>query len=189
MTSGTFTGLTFRGGLVESLDKSISINLANNTFAFNNNAMIEFRNKNNAIYRRRNTHTGFIHIADMNYKGVEGLYASIGVTSSGDGINSNSSGRFVGARFFRMAPGLQHEAVIDQAEFYGDAILFRDDFTIPRGIDIRPDLLDKVYSINSMIADIKALWACWGHLNNVPEISHPNFANAVKNTMRERKIY
>ena len=189
VTSGTFTGLTFRGGLVESLDKSISINLANNTFAFNNNAMIEFRNKNNAIYRRRNTHTGFIHIADMNYKGVEGLYASIGVTSSGDGINSNSSGRFVGARFFRMAPGLQHEAVIDQAEFYGDAILFRDDFTIPRGIDIRPDLLDKVYSINSMIADIKALWGCWGHLNNVPEITHPNFANAVKNTMRERKIY
>ena len=189
VTSGTFTGLTFRGGLIESLDGSISINLAKNTFAFNNNAMIEFRNKNNAIYRRRNTHTGFIHMADMNYKGVEGLYASIGVTSSGDGINSNSSGRFVGARFFRMAPGLQHEAVIDQAEFYGDAILFRDDFTILRGIDIRPDLLDKVYSINSMIADIKALWACWGHLNNVPEITHPNFANAVKNTMRERKIY
>lgn len=189
VTSGTFTGLTFKGGLIESLDGSISINLANNTFAFNNNAMIEFRNKNNAIYRRRNTHTGFIHIADMNYKGVEGLYASIGVTSSGDGINSNSSGRFVGARFFRMAPGLQHEAVIDQAEFYGDAILFRDDFTIPRGIDIRPDLLDKVYSINSMIADIKALWECWGHLYNVPEITHPNFANAVKTTMRERKIY
>lgn len=189
VTSGTFTGLTFRGGLIESLDGSISINLANNTFAFNNNAMIEFRNKNNAIYRRRNTHTGFIHMADMNYKGVEGLYASIGVTSSGDGINSNSSGRFVGARFFRMAPGLQHQAVIDQAEFYGDAILFRDDFTIARGIDIRPDLLDKVYSINSMIADIKALWTCWGHLNNVPEITHPNFATAVKNTMRERKIY
>lgn len=189
VTSGTFQGLTFKGGLIESLDGSISINLANNTFAFNNNAMIEFRNKNNAIYRRRNTHTGFIHMADMNYKGVEGLYVSIGVTSSGDGINSNSSGRFVGARFFRIAPGLQHQAVIDQAEFYGDAILFRDDFTIPRGIDIRPDLLDKVYSINSMIADIKALWACWGHLNNVPEITHPNFANAVKNTMRERKIY
>lgn len=189
VTSGTFTGLTFKGGLIESLDGSISINLANNTFAFNNNAMIEFRNKNNAIYRRRNTHTGFIHMADMNYKGVEGLYTSIGVTSSGDGINSSSSGRFVGARFFRMAPGLQHEAVIDQAEFYGDAILFRDDFTIARGIDIRPDLLDKVYSINSMIADIKALWACWGHLNNVPEITHPNFANAVKATMRERKIY
>lgn len=189
VTSGTFTGLTFRGGLIESLDGSISINLANNTFAFNNNAMIEFRNKNNAIYRRRNTHTGFIHMADMNYKGVEGLYASIGVTSSGDGINSNSSGRFVGARFFRMAPGLQHQAVIDQAEFYGDAILFRDDFTIARGIDIRPDLLDKVYSINSMIADIKALWECWGHLNNVPDITHPNFTNAVKNTMRGRKIY
>lgn len=189
VTSGTFTGLTFKGGLIESLDGSISINLANNTFAFNNNAMIEFRNKNNAIYRRRNTHTGFIHMADMNYKGVEGLYASIGVTSSGDGINSSSSGRFVGARFFRMAPGLQHQAVIDQAEFYGDTILFRDDFTIARGIDIRPDLLDKVYSINSMIADIKALWVCWGHLNNVPEISHPNFTNAVKNTMRERKIY
>ena len=189
VTSGTFTGLTFRGGLIESLDGSISINLAKNIFAFNNNAMIEFRNKNNAIYRRRNTHTGFIHMADMNYKGVEGLYTSIGVTSSGDGINSNSSGRFVGARFFRMAPGLQHEAVIDQAEFYGDAILFRDDFTIPRGIDIRPDLLDKVYSINSMIADIKALWECWGHLNNVPDITHPNFTNAVKNTMRGRKIY
>lgn len=189
VTSGTFTGLTFKGGLIESLDGSISINLANNTFAFNNNAMIEFRNKNNAIYRRRNTHTGFIHMADMNYKGVEGLYASIGVTSSGDGINSNSSGRFVGARFFRMAPGLQHEAVIDQAEFYGDAILFRDDFTIPRGIDIRPDLMDKVYSINSMIDDIKALWTCWGHLNNVPEITHPNFTNAVKATMRGRKIY
>ena len=189
VTSGTFTGLTFKGGLIESLDGSISINLANNTFAFNNNAMIEFRNKNNAIYRRRNTHTGFIHMADINYKGVEGLYASIGVTSSNDGINSSSSGRFVGARFFRMAPGLQHQAVIDQAEIYGDAILFRDDFAIARGIDIRPDLLDKVYSINNMIADIKALWTCWSHLNNVPEITHPNFTTAVKNTMHGRKIY
>lgn len=189
VTSGTFTGLTFRGGMIESLDGSISINLANNTFAFNNNAMIEFRNKNNAIYRRRNTHTGFVHMADTNYKGVDGLYASIGVTSSNDGINSSSSGRFVGARFFRMAPGMQHTAVIDQAEIYGDTIIFRDDFKINRGIDIKPDLLDKVYSINSMIADIKALWTCWGHLNNVPNITHPNFATAVKNTMRERKIY
>ena len=185
---GTLQGMTLRGGNIESLDGSVYINLSKGKMEFSNNATIEFGNSNNAIVRRRNTHTGFVHIADTKAGGVEAVYASIGVTSSGDGINSSSSGRFSGIRCFRTARGREHEAIYDQIELYGDKIIFGDDFSINRGLLLNTTKLKGVVSINDMIEDIKALWGVWGQLKNVPSITHENFTNAVNRDYNARKL-
>ena len=185
---GTLQGMTLRGGNIESLDGSVHINLSKGKMEFSNNATIEFGNSNNAIVRRRNTHTGFVHIADTKAGGVEAVYASIGVTSSGDGINSSSSGRFSGIRCFRTARGKEHEAIYDQIELYGDKIIFGDDFSINRGLLLNTTKLKGVVSINDMIEDIKALWGVWGQLKNVPSITHENFTNAVNRDYNARKL-
>lgn len=185
---GTLQGMTLRGGNIESLDGSVYINLSKGKMEFSNNATIEFGNSNNAIVRRRNTHTGFVHIADTKAGGVEAVYASIGVTSSGDGINSSSSGRFSGIRCFRTARGKEHEAIYDQIELYGDKIIFGDDFSINRGLLLNTTKLKGVVSINDMIEDIKALWGVWGQLKNVPSITHENFTNAVNRDYNARKL-
>lgn len=185
---GTLQGMTLRGGNIESLDGSVYINLSKGKMEFSNNATIEFGNSNNAIVRRRNTHTGFVHIADTKAGGVEAVYASVGVTSSGDGINSSSSGRFSGIRCFRTARGKEHEAIYDQIELYGDKIIFGDDFSINRGLLLNTTKLKGVVSINDMIEDIKALWGVWGHLKNVPSITHENFTNAVNRDYNARKL-
>lgn len=185
---GTLQGMTLRGGNIESLDGSVYINLSKGKMEFSNNATIEFGNSNNAIVRRRNTHTGFVHIADTKAGGVEAVYASIGVTSSGDGINSSSSGRFSGIRCFRTARGKEHEAIYDQIELYGDKIIFGDDFSINRGLLLNTTKLKGVVSINDMIEDIKALWGVWGQLKNVPSITHKNFTNAVNRDYNARKL-
>lgn len=68
---------------------------------FNRDATINFNSKNNALVRKSGTHTAFVHFSNATPKGYRGsaLYASIGITSSGDGIDSASSGRFCGVRF------------------------------------------------------------------------------------------
>ena len=186
--AGTLTGMTVRGGRIESIDGSIGISLKNGNTTFDNDAIIEFKSGNNALIRERNTHTGFVHIADTNAGGVEAVYASIGVTSSGDGVNSSSSGRFSGVRCFRSARGKSHEAIYDQIELYGDKIMFRDDFTQNRGLILNTTSLKGVVSINDMIDDIKALWGIWGQLKNVPSITHENFRNAVNRDYNGRKL-
>ncbi|HER2200662.1 TPA: hypothetical protein VJS73_001752, partial [Streptococcus pyogenes] len=77
---------------------------------------------NNALVRKDGTHTAFVHFSNATPKGYTGsaLYAAIGITSSGDDINSASSGRFAGMRCFRQASGYNHTASVDQTEIYGD---------------------------------------------------------------------
>ena len=99
VTSGTFTGLNYRGGRIEALNGAMRVDLNSSEMNFYDNATIEFHNQTNAIVRRKGPHTAFIHFNDVPEsvdKGVGSLFASIGVTSSGDGINSASSGRFAG---------------------------------------------------------------------------------------------
>ncbi|SUO62396.1 Phage infection protein [Streptococcus pyogenes] len=62
------------------------------------------------LVRKDGTHTAFVHFSNATPKGYTGsaLYASIGITSSGDGVNSASSGRFAGLRSFRYATGYNH---------------------------------------------------------------------------------
>ncbi|HEQ9387158.1 TPA: gp58-like family protein, partial [Streptococcus pyogenes] len=133
------------GKVIKARNGAMLIDLNTAKMDFNSDATINFNSKNNALVRKDGTHTAFVHFSNATPKGYRGsaLYASIGITSSGDGIDSASSGRFCGVRFFRYAEGLQHTAKVDQAEIYGDDIVFSDDFNIDRGFKMRPSLMPK----------------------------------------------
>lgn len=187
ITSGTFTGLNYRGGRMEGLNGSMRVDLNQSEIHFYDNATIEFHNKDNALVRRKGPHTAFVHFNDTppdeDYN-TGSLFAAIGVTSSGDGVNSASSGRFSGLRVYRAARGLEHHAVIDQAELYGDRILLKDDFYLDRGFSFHPASLPKGRWINvtNLGFAAAALARVWQHFLNVGGNGRdPAFINALKN--------
>lgn len=187
ITSGTFTGLNYRGGSLEGLNGSMRVDLNRSEIHFFDNATIEFHNKDNALVRRKGPHTAFVHFNDTppdEDQNTGSLFAAIGVTSSGDGINSASSGRFSGLRVYRAARGLEHNAVFDQAELYGDRILLKDDFYFDRGYSFHPASLPKGRWINvtNLGFAAAALARVWQHFLNVGGNGRdPAFINALKN--------
>jgi hypothetical protein len=152
-----------KGKVIQGYNNNMTIDLLGGNITLNSGS--------NAIKRIKGTHTAFVHFNDVDgsYDGnVGSLYASIGVTSSGDGVNSSSSGRFAGLRAFRAANGTNHTATLDQTEIYGDNIIFKDDFSLVRGFQIRPDDLDKRYDLNDDILNpIRFFVKLLTHLNNV----------------------
>lgn len=172
------------GKVIRARNGAMMIDLNNSTIDFNSDASINFNSNNNALVRKSGTHTAFVHFGNATPKNFtrSALYASIGITSSGDGINSASSGRFCGARFFRTASGYEHTASVDQAEIYGDTIIFADDFGINRGFKMTPTGVNTLVDINKMYYAIVALARCWKHLQNVGwDTTHPKFTSAIMN--------
>ncbi|HEP1468164.1 TPA: gp58-like family protein [Streptococcus pyogenes] len=170
------------GKVIKARNGAMLIDLNTAKMDFNSDATINFNSKNNALVRRDGTHTAFVHFSNATPKGYTGsaLYASIGITSSGDGINSASSGRFAGLRSFRYATGYNHTAAVDQTEIYGDSVLVVDDFNINRGFKFRPDKMTKMIDMNDLYAAVVALGRCWKHLANVGwNTVHGNFVSAV----------
>ena len=151
-----------KGKIIQGYNNNMTIDLLGGNITLNSGS--------NAIKRVKGTHTAFVHFSDVNssYDGnVGSIYAAIGVTSSGDGVNSMSSGRFAGLRAFRAASGTAHAATLDQTELYGDTILFRDGFTAAKGFLIRPVNLDKQYDLNDDILNpIRFFARLLLHLNN-----------------------
>ncbi|HHD4595036.1 TPA: gp58-like family protein, partial [Streptococcus pyogenes] len=157
------------GKVIKARNGAMLIDLSSAKMDFNSNATINFNSRDNALVRRDDTHTAFVHFSNATPKGYTGsaLYASIGITSSGDGVNSASSGRFAGLRSFRYATGYNHTAAVDQTEIYGDNVLIADDFNINRGFKFRPDKMTKMIDMNDLYAAVVALGRCWKHLANV----------------------
>ncbi|QQK94942.1 gp58-like family protein [Streptococcus pyogenes] len=174
------------GKVIKARNSAMLIDLSSAKMDFNSNATINFNSRDNALVRKDGTHTAFVHFSNATPKGYTGsaLYASIGITSSGDGVNSASSGRFAGLRSFRYATGYNHTAAVDQTELYGDSVLIADDFSINRGFKFRPDKMTKVLDMNDLYAAVVALGRCWKHLANVGwNTVHGNFTNAVTNEL------
>ncbi|VHJ27549.1 Phage infection protein [Streptococcus pyogenes] len=170
------------GKVIKARNSAMLIDLSSAKMDFNSNAIINFNSRDNALVRKDGTHTAFVHFSNATPKGYTGsaLYASIGITSSGDGVNSASSGRFAGLRSFRYATGYNHTAAVDQTELYGDNVLIADDFSINRGFKFRPDKMEKVLDMNDLYAAVVALGRCWKHLANVGwNTVHGNFVSAV----------
>lgn len=158
-----------RGKVITAQNDAMRINLNQANISFNQDATVDFNSSNNALVRRRGTHTGFLHFFDEPKGGV---YAGLGVTSSGDGVNSESSGRFAGIRIFRTAVGgtnsRQHQAALDQAEIYGDHVLIKDGFDNLRGFYFRPHLLpsNRVVDMNKMVTAVTKMAELWRHMSN-----------------------
>ena len=123
VTSGTFTGLSYRGGRIEALNGAMRVDLNGSEMHFYDNAKIEFHNESNALFRTRNGTSAFIHFRDDSYNGV---YTAMGVNADNTGTqNDYSSGRFAGVRVVRSNDDQQPRAFVDEVQLVGDTVHFR----------------------------------------------------------------
>ena len=201
ITSGAMTAGHIRGGILSSINGDVKFDLDDSKLNFYNNGSIQFYTGSNAIWRQTpdGIHTAFMHFNDA--KGG-GLYAGFGVTSSSDGINSSSGGRFAGIRCFRRSRDLKtknkqnnklgsHEKSVDQIEIYGDEVYISDDFTLNRGFYFRTDTMpvdgyiDLWATIRYLTTAVHQLANMYGHLRNVKwDLKSADFQNAARNGIR-----
>ena len=133
-----------KGKVIQATNGNMSIDLINGN--------IRMSTGSNAIYRQSpdGIHTGFVHFNETTRGGI---YAAIGVTSSRDGINSSSSGRFSGIRCFRTSQyGASHETSEDQIEIYGDHVIFGHSFGGSGKMYLDPIDLDGNFDLVEILA-------------------------------------
>lgn len=181
------TAEQIKSGVVRSLNGAMTIDLNNANMTFHKNAGIRLEGNTNAIYRQKRTHTGFLHFADITSAldgGVGSVYAALGVTSSGDGINSWSSGRFAGIRCFRGARGTEHIATVDKVEIIGDKVEIIHTQN-GGGFIFEPTRLASTEKIN-VLDMLKGLATMWVHFGNgmSPEKVSKRTDSSVNNTLR-----
>ncbi|HFR3550409.1 TPA: phage tail spike protein [Streptococcus suis] len=184
----TLSANKISGGILSAMNDAMQMDLNNANISFNTNATINFNSANNALVRRRGTHTAFLHFNDVASSAdanAGGVYAGLGVTSSGDGINSQSSGRFSGIRIFRSAIGYNHNPTLDHVELYGDTIYLKDAFDESRGYVFKTfKTVNQTIDMNLYINAIKAIAHCLNHLrSNNWDWKLPNLRNAISGLM------
>jgi phage minor structural protein, N-terminal domain protein len=190
IVSGTMSAAHIKGGILSSLNGDVKFDLNGSRLNFYNGGSIQFYSDSNTIYRQTpdKIHTAFMHFDELRSGQFKGcLYAGFGITSSGDGINSQSSGRFAGIRCFRQsAIGASHDAKIDQIEIYGDRMVFTDSFTSERGLIIRPTQFNTYYDLYGILRGLCELWAHWRNGMTPEMLKKRNNANV--NTSLSRGV-
>lgn len=194
IVSGTMNAAYIRGGVLSSLNGDLKFDLDGSSLNFYNGGNIRFYTGSNAIWRQTpdGIHTAFMH---FNNEQHGGLYAGFGVTSSSDGINSSSSGRFSGIRCFRTSRDLKnggsHEPAVDRIEIYGDEIIISDTFGQTRGLYLNTTImpLDGYINLWALIryltVSVSELAKVYSHLRNVGwDLHNADFQNAVRAGLR-----
>lgn len=201
IVTGTMAASHIKGGILSSINGDVKFDLDGSNLNFFKNGSIQFHTGSNSIWRQTpdGVHTAFVHFQDTVH---DSLYAAIGVTSSSDGINSASGGRFSGIRCFRASKNNKvknpqnnklgsHERSVDQIEIYGDEIFITDDFNLDRGFYIRTDTMpitgtiDLWATIRYLTTAVHQLANMYGHLQNVGwNLKSSDFQNAARNGIK-----
>lgn len=202
IVTGTMAARHIKGGILSSINGDVKFDLDGSNLKFFNGGSIQFHTGENAIWRQTpdGIHTAFLHFNEVGGPRSQGggsLYAGFGVTSSSDGINSTSSGRFSGIRCLRASRDWtvrnpennklgSHERSIDRIEIYGDEIWITDTFDIDRGFRFRTDNMpagsyDLWKTIRYLTGAVWHLSQQFTHLRNIDwEPKNKNFQNAMK---------
>lgn len=194
IVTGTMNARYIKGGILSSINGDVKFDLDGSNLSFFNNGSIRFYTGSNAIWRQTpdGIHTAFMH---FNNEKNGGLYAGFGVTSSSDGINSSSSGRFSGIRCFRTSRNKtgrgSHESSVDKIEIYGDEVIITDTFDINRGFyfNVTQMPLDGYINLWALIryltVTVHELANAYTHLRNVGwDPKNTDFQNAVRNGLK-----
>lgn len=201
IVTGTMAASHIKGGILSSINGDVKFDLDGSNLNFFKNGSIQFHTGSNSIWRQTpdGVHTAFVHFQDTVN---DSLYAAIGVTSSSDGINSMSGGRFSGIRCFRASKNNKvknprnnklgsHERSVDQIEIYGDEIWITDDFNLNRGFYIRSDTMpnngsiDLWATIRYLATAVHELANMYGHLQNVGwNLKSDDFQRAARNGIK-----
>lgn len=202
IVTGTMAARHIKGGILSSINGDVKFDLDGSELKFFKGGSIQFHTGENAIWRQTpdGIHTAFLHFNEVGGPRSQGggsLYAGFGVTSSSDGINSTSSGRFSGIRCFRASRDWNvrnskndklgsHERSIDRIEIYGDEIWITDTFDIDRGFYFRTDIMppgsyDLWKTIRYLTGAVWHLSQQFAHLRNVGwDLKNKDFQNSMK---------
>lgn len=202
IVTGTMAASHIKGGILTSINGDVKFDLDGSNLKFFKGGSIQFHTGENAIWRQTpdGIHTAFLHFNEVGGPRSQGggsLYAGFGVTSSSDGINSTSSGRFSGIRCFRASRDWNvrnpqndklgsHERSIDRIEIYGDEIWITDTFAIDRGFYFRTDIMpegsiDLWKTIRYLTGAVWHLSQQFTHLRNINwEPKNKDFQKAMK---------
>ena len=202
IVTGTMAASHIKGGILSSINGDVKFDLDGSNLKFFNGGSIQFHTGENAIWRQTpdGIHTAFLHFNEVGGPRSQGggsLYAGFGVTSSSDGIDSASSGRFSGIRCFRASRDWNvrnpqnnklgsHERSIDRIEIYGDEIWITDTFSIDRGFYFRTDTMpegsiDLWKTIRYLTGAVWHLSQQFVHLRNIDWApKNKDFQNAMK---------
>lgn len=201
IVTGTMAASHIKGGILSSINGDVKFDLDGSNLNFFKNGSIQFHTGSNSIWRQTpdGVHTAFVHFQDTVH---DSLYAAIGVTSSSDGINSASGGRFSGIRCFRASKNNKvknpqnnklgsHERSVDQIEIYGDEVWITDDFNLDRGFYIRTDTMPTTGSIDLwatiryLTTAVNVLANAYGHMKNIGwNLKNEDFQRSVRNDIR-----
>lgn len=201
IVTGTMAASHIKGGILSSINGDVKFDLDGSNLNFFKNGSIQFHTGSNSIWRQTpdGVHTAFVHFQDTVN---DSLYAAIGVTSSSDGINSASGGRFSGIRCFRASKNNKvknpqnnklgsHERSVDQIEIYGDEIWITDDFNLDRGFYIRTETMPTTGSIDLwatiryLTTAVNVLANAYGHMQNIGwNLKNEDFQRSVRNDIR-----
>lgn len=201
IVTGTMAASHIKGGILSSINGDVKFDLDGSNLNFFKNGSIQFHTGSNSIWRQTpdGVHTAFVHFQDTVN---DSLYAAIGVTSSSDGINSASGGRFSGIRCFRASKNNKvknpqnnklgsHERSVDQIEIYGDEIWITDDFNLDRGFYIRTDTMPNTGSIDLwatiryLTTAVNVLANAYGHMKNIGwNLKNEDFQRSVRNDIK-----
>ena len=213
IVTGTMNAARINGGILSSINGDVKFDLDGSELKFFKGGSIQFHTGENAIWRQTTDgiHTAFVHFNEVGgprSNGGGSLYAAIGVTSSSDGIDSASSGRFAGIRCFRASRDWtvrnpqnnklgSHERSIDRIEIYGDEIWMTDTFNIDRGFYFRTDTMpndgsvDLWATIRYLTTAVNVLANAYGHMRTIGwNLKSQDFQNAVRSSfIATNKIY
>lgn len=201
IVTGTMAASHIKGGILSSINGDVKFDLDGSNLNFFKNGSIQFHTGSNSIWRQTpdGVHTAFVHFQDTVN---DSLYAAIGVTSSSDGVNSMSGGRFSGIRCFRASKNNKvknpqnnklgsHERSVDQIEIYGDEIWITDDFNLDRGFYIRTDTMPSTGSIDLwatiryLTTAVNVLANAYGHMQNIGwNLKNEDFQRSVRNDIK-----
>lgn len=108
VTSGTFKGLTFEGGIIRGNNGNTEINLNTNTTTYNGTAKIEFRSPYNSLEFNSGGRKAFLCPTISN--GTNYAAFALGVNDRGEG---NPNKDFVGIKIFNQYNSRQIELIGD----------------------------------------------------------------------------
>lgn len=142
--AGTLTGMTMRGGRIESLEGKMTIDLIAATTTYNSDATINFGSTSNMIYRERynkikgNNTIGALIFRDSDQGGVMTVlgntsHQSVDIMRFAKTQNQADS-QFSGIRIFRDT----NTSKYDRIEMVGDRVQFRHAVNAGGGLHFQP---------------------------------------------------
>lgn len=166
-----------KSGVLVARNGAMRINLDEANMLFKKNASVQFEGGDNALYRKKDSTTAFLHFGDDGYGGT---YVGLGATSHNEGIKSANTARFAGVRIYR--PDDRH----DYTEVYGDYVYLKHGFSNVNGFKFQTAAAKREYNMTDLMEWLFGLKKDFNSLSikRILQVFNHNFNHIINITGR-----